>query len=377
MSPGPLASRWSFPLALVTLAATCVVAAPVVCGSVAWARADAPNEVTVAVLDQGAPFSYRSDDGTWKGLAVELWQTVAADLHLDTRFEAMTRAELLDAVSTGRARFGVGPLSITRDRLERVDFSVPIYVTGVVIAVPNTRRSAWGILRESILSAEFLQLAVGLFVAVAIMGTILWIAERRINPDFAGRKIHGWGSGMWLSVVTMTTVGYGDKAPRTLPGRLVAAVWMFCGIVLISIFTGTVATLLTIERLGPRARGFEDLGHARIVSVTGSAAAQLLDVRQLQAQLVPDLEQALTTLREGRADALVFDRALLAAALKRLPELRITILPTTLRPEFYAVAMHPSEPLRQQINVAIARTLDSPRWGRLRYEYLGNLGEDR
>jgi len=362
---------------LLALAPTCVVTALVGCGSFSWARADTHGGVTVAVLDDGFPFSFRAEDGTWKGLAVDLWQTVAAELRLDTRFVGMPREELLDAVATGRARFGVGPLSITRERLQRVDFSVPIYVTGVVIAVPNARRSAWGILRDSVLSAEFLQLAVGLFVAVAIMGTILWIAERRVNPDFGGRKVHGWGSGMWLSVVTMTTVGYGDKAPRTLPGRLVAAVWMFCGIVLISIFTGTVATLLTIERLGPRARGFEDLVHARVVSVTGSAAAQLLEVRQLQAQLVPDLEQALRALQDGGADALVFDRALLAAALKRVPDLRITILPTTLRPEFYAVALHPSEPLRQQVNVAIARTLDSPRWARWRYEYLGNPGEDR
>jgi polar amino acid transport system substrate-binding protein len=147
--------------------------------------------------------------------------------------------------------------------------------------------------------------------------------------------------------------------------------------VLISIFTGTVATLLTIEHLGPQPRAFEDLGRARIVSVTGSAAAQLLDARQLTAELVPDLEAAIAALREDRADALVFDRALLAAAVKAIPGVRITILPSTLRPEFYAIAIHPSEPLRRQLNVAIGRTLDSPRWGRWRYEYLGSQADDR
>ena len=320
--------------------------------------------MTVAVLQEGRPFSYQANDGVWRGLAVEMWHAIAAELHLETRFVSMDRAALLNAVASGQARFGIGPLSITPERLERVDFSVPIYTTGVVIAVPRMRRSLWGLVRESILSTTFLQLLVGLVMAIAVMGTILWLVERRTNPHFAGRPTHGWGSAMWFSVVTMTTVGYGDKAPTTLPGRLVAAIWMFCGIVLISIFTGTVATLLTLEHLGPQPRGFEDLARARIVSVTGSAAAQLLDARQLTAELVPDLDAAIAALREDRADALVFDRALLAAAVKAVPEARITILPSTLRPEFYAIAIHPSEPLRRQLNVAIARTLDSPQWGR-------------
>ena len=360
-------------LTVIALAATGIVAA----ASAGWARADASNQVTVAVLKDGRPFSYQANDGVWRGLAVEMWHAIAAELHLETRFVSMDRAALLNAVASGQARYGIGPLSITPERLERVDFSVPIYTTGVVIAVPRTRRSLWGLVRESILSTTFLQLLVGLVVAIAIVGAILWLVERRTNPHFAGRPMHGWGSGMWFSVVTMTTVGYGDKAPTTPPGRLVAAVWMFCGIVLISIFTGTVATLLTLEHLGPQPRGFEDLARARIVSVTGSAAAQLLDARQLTAELVPDLDAAIAALREDRADALVFDRPLLAAAVKAVPEARITILPSTLRHEFYAIPIHPSEPLRRQLNVAIARTLDSPRWGRWRYEYLGSQVEDR
>src|SRR5262245_38907016 len=143
---------------------------------------------------------------------------------------------------------------------------------------------------------------------------------------------------------------------------------MFFSIVLISIFTGTVATLRTIEHLGTQPHGFEDLGRARIVSVKGSAAAQLLEARQLTAQLVPGLDEAIATLRADGADALVFDRALFAEGVKAIPQARITILPTTLRPEFYAIAIHPTEPI-------VARTLDSPRWGRWRYEYLGQTDD--
>ena len=238
----------------------------------AWAQGDVQEEVTVAVLRDAAPFSYQAPDGTWKGLVVEMWDLVARQLHLDSRFTGMNRSELIDAVSTGQARFGIGALSITAERLQRVDFSAPVYVTGVAILVPYVPRSAWGVVCDALLSATFMRIVGGLLALLAVVGTIFWIIERRYNPDFSGTPAQAWGSGVWLSIVTMSTVGYGDKAPRTLGGRVVAALWMFVSIMLISIFTGTIATLLTVERIGARVRGFEDLGHARVACVGASAA---------------------------------------------------------------------------------------------------------
>src|SRR5215471_6171675 len=106
------------------------------------------------------------------------------------------------------------------------------------------------------------------------------------------------------------------------------------------------------RRAGARSR-------ARVVCVGASAAAQLLADRRLTAESYPDLNQALQALVDGRADALVHDRALLAAVLKERPDLRVRILPGTVRQEYYAFAMRPDEPLRRPINLAIAHILDS------------------
>ena len=72
----------------------------------AWAQGDVQPEVMVAVLRDAAPFSYQAPDGTWKGLAVEMWDMVARQLHHDSRFTGMNRSELVDAVSTGQAASG-------------------------------------------------------------------------------------------------------------------------------------------------------------------------------------------------------------------------------------------------------------------------------
>jgi len=52
----------------------------------------------------------------------------------------------------------------------------------------------------------------------------------------------------------MTTVGYGDKSPITAAGRLVALVWMFSSIIIISLITGAFATAMTVHQLTPRDR---------------------------------------------------------------------------------------------------------------------------
>ena len=57
----------------------------------------------------------------------------------------------------------------------------------------------------------------------------------------------------------MTTVSYGDLAPRSPAGRLVAIAWMFVSLLLVSWFTASMASILTAERLDAGTGGLVDL----------------------------------------------------------------------------------------------------------------------
>ena len=90
-------------------------------------------------------------------------------------------------------------------------------------------------------------LMLGCSFLVALAGFISWLMEMRHNPvDFSPSFISGWMSGCWWSFVTMTTVGYGDKVPKTWLGRLFSVGWTLVGITTFSLVTAMLASQLTM-----------------------------------------------------------------------------------------------------------------------------------
>jgi voltage-gated potassium channel len=54
-----------------------------------------------------------------------------------------------------------------------------------------------------------------------------------------------FGDALWWSIVTTTTVGYGDISPATPIGRIIAIILMIFGIGMIGMLTGTITTYFT------------------------------------------------------------------------------------------------------------------------------------
>ena len=76
-----------------------------------------------------------------------------------------------------------------------------------------------------------------------ISGFIAWFIERWKNvKEFPRPFLLGIIEGFWWSFVSMTTVGYGDKAPRSCPGRMFAVIWILIGITMCSIFTASLTS---------------------------------------------------------------------------------------------------------------------------------------
>lgn len=78
---------------------------------------------------------------------------------------------------------------------------------------------------------------------VVISGFICWLCEMNSNKEeFPSSFATGWFEGIWWSFISMTTVGYGDKTPKSVAGRLLSILWIIVGITSFSLITATLTS---------------------------------------------------------------------------------------------------------------------------------------
>ncbi|NBB70759.1 MAG: transporter substrate-binding domain-containing protein, partial [Alphaproteobacteria bacterium] len=238
----------------------------------AWAQAADEREPLRVGTTAAPPFAMPNEAGDWHGLGIDLWRELAAALDIDFVIEERPFAELLPAVEAGELDAAVAAITVTAAREERVDFTHPFHTTGLAVAVSQQAPGGhWWRVVQRLASAQFLYVVAALALVLFVAGFLVWLFERRRNPEmFGGPPTTGLGSAFWWSAVTMTTVGYGDKAPQTTGGRAVALVWMFVSIIILSSFTAAITSSLTLSQLGHDLRDVSDLRRAHVGTVAGS-----------------------------------------------------------------------------------------------------------
>ena len=256
-----------------------------------------PRPRLVVGLMQSPPFCIRDEDGSWSGISVELWQWIAADLGIDTEFRETTVTGLFDGLAPGGPLdLSIGALTITAEREDRLDFSQSFFLSGLALAVKTAPGTGgiWPWLGR-LLVWNFWRIVAALIASLVLVALLIWALEHKGNPkEFGGDgKLHrGIGSALWWSAVTMTTVGYGDLAPRSPAGRLVAIAWMFVSLFLVSWFTASMASILTAERLdtgtgGLVVRGPDDLRRLHVAAIAGTSSEDYLRRHQIDYIRVP------------------------------------------------------------------------------------------
>jgi polar amino acid transport system substrate-binding protein len=334
--------------------------------------AETSRELVVGIKET-PPFVVRAGDGRWTGISIELWRRIAAKLGLRFTFREYDLEGLLGGLERGEVDVVTAALTVTAAREQRFDFTHPFYASGLGIAVSSQEGDGWLGALGGFFSLRFLKVVGGLFGLLLFVGVLVWFFERRHNvEEFGGKPATGLASGFWFSAVTMTTVGYGDKSPRTVGGRLVALVWMFGSVIIISSFTAAIASALTIKNLESSVRGPADLPSVRVASVPLSTSAGYLDRNSVIYARSATPEAALRAVADKKAEAAVYDAPILKHLCRVKFPKSLRVLSSTFDRQDYAFAVPSGSKLREGINRVLLEQIDGAWWRELVKQKLGD-----
>ena len=307
-----------------------------------------------------APFVIQEEGGS-SGISLQVWRRIAEDNNLSYRLiQQATPQKGILALNNGEIDLLVGPISVTPDRLNLpgVDFTQPYFIGKEGILLPLKPSTLLNRL-QVFLGWAVLSSVLVLITVLLVVGSLIWLAERRSNSEqFPAQPLPGIASGMWFALVTLTTVGYGDKAPITRIGRGLTAIWMVTSLIAVSSLTASLASAFTLFLSGDTNDSITDpaqLSGQRAAVLEGTNGAELARQRNMRIVPAKTLTAAIDHVLMNRAEAVIFDRPAIRFHLKNNPELAVQLAPFTLAEQTYGFAFRTGDPLRTPLNISILK----------------------
>ena len=341
------------------------------CGAVQAADLEERKSLKVGVR-WVKPFIFL-DEQEPRGFAIDLWQALSEELGFSSTYvPSQGISHGLSDIINERIDIAIGAITVTKEREEKIDFSYPNFHTGLGILVPMDSNLSIAAFMRSFFYKQRLQ-NIGFFLLFLIIsGHVIWLAERRTDHNFHRNYFPGVFEGIYWSIVTASTVGYGDYAPKSKTGRVLAIVVIIVSLPLFAMFIGNISSNITLHELRTSISGPGDLVDRRVGVLAGSTAQKYVDgiaVQKLYSN--ESIEDAYQQLHDGQLDAIVHDRPTLQYYQEHGGKGKVKVLDATFAKQNYAIAMAQNSPYREEINRVLLELIENGRYSEIREAWFG------
>ncbi|MBC9794995.1 transporter substrate-binding domain-containing protein [Sinomicrobium weinanense] len=327
-----------------------------------------PDKKVVIGITETPPFVVEEGEEL-SGLSIASWELINRKLSLDYEYKSYPDlTTLLQAVEDGAVDFSINPVTVTDLRMERVNFSQPYFISHTAIA-KRKEHLVWRFFKN-LWSWKFMSALLLLLGVIFIFGLLIWFFERKHNPDEFGGGARGIAQGFWWSAVTMTTVGYGDKSPRTTGGRFVGFIWMFLAIIIISSLTAGIASALTVQSMNDKIGAVSDLERFHVATVRNSGSQEFLDQYDIKYMALENRRQGFDLLDKDPEAVFIYDQPILQYEIEKQDiGDKVEVLQKTLKKDYYSYSFPKGSPWLSLINPELVKTLKTMEWRRLIRDY--------
>ena len=334
--------------------------------------ATANAELVRAGVYLNEPFVLERADGTFGGMAIDLWREIGEALGLETAYVRYPTPEaLVQAAEAGDADVILTNLSMTYERSRRVRFTYPWFDSGLRIMVNDDfQASVWGEMERS----GHLRTYLLLFFGVLFATVLLTVIRRRKEADFPRR----WTEGLALCFHELIVAFKAGNARSCLdwcgwPGLVLSALWVLCRVGIIAYITSTAASTITVATLAADIDTIDDLSGEIIGVSRGSVSEEYLQKLGFETSAYDGIEEAAAALGEGEIRAVVASAPVLEYWVKQHPEGDTAVVGAPFHPDKFAFATNRRQgDLADRISLELLRLREAGRIGELREKYFGN-----
>lgn len=319
--------------------------------SFASAGENEPRTVTVDVAE--FPPLVMHEGGNFSGFDIDFWNAIAEELGVSTTFALTDFGDIFSHLEKGTADAALAGITITDGREAKVDFSHSYFDSGLRILVSKeSGSSTLGLLTQTYESG-FGNWMLVFVIFILISALLIWWTDGD-NDAIADPFLPGYFEALWFVIVTSTTVGYGDFAPKGWLPRAVAVMIMVGGITISGIFIGTLSSLMTEERIESNISSVSDLRGKTVATKAGTTSEKSLRSLGTNVVAVTRIEDAYPLLGRGEVDAVVFDAPSILYHAQRHADTVMIAGPLFDR-QYYGIALPPGSPLREDVNRALLK----------------------
>ena len=300
------------------------------------------------------PFAEKAPGGGYKGYAIDLWESIAAQNGWKYRFvEFHSTAEILEAISQRKLDVGAANITVTRTRLSDADFSLPFLDAGLQIMVDDTRKAGGGQFWKVVSNPDHIKVVGYGLLIIVLLAAILTLFERRFDPEFPRGWVEGWVESFYH---VMSVIFTGKTNHKNIPGplgRFFSAIWVATGVAVVAFITSSITSSMTVNKLHGQINGPQDLPGKVVGTVRGTLGQTYCDNLQLDPQLFGNLPDAVRALVKRKINCIVYDAPVLQYYDNAHPELPVSEVGPVINKAPYGFAFAPGSPLRIPFNLAL------------------------
>lgn len=338
------------------------------------AHAQTNDPLKIATVHR-PPFAF-TDTREFRGFSIDLMREIGKGLDREIEFErSETFGEMLNKVTTEKVDGAIANISITSERERAMDFSQPIFGSGIKIMVPNEGSSL------SIFSALFTwDIALVILSGLALLffgGLLMWLFERRSQPYFDKPAREALFPSFWWALNLVVNGGFEERVPRSALGRIFAVLLVVSSLFIVSIFVASITAAMTVNALNSNVQNLRDLENRRVATISGSTSASLLQDAGIVFADYRSPDEMFKAFEMGVADALVFDGPILAYYQQIVGPNKARVLERTYRPENYGIVLPSGSPLKEEIDQILLKFHVDGTYDDLLGKWFGNIYSPR